>query len=493
MVSRAVSAGLGFIGLMFIFRYLGADTYGTISWSLALVATFNCIADLGFNAAHLKRLSEGKDPSDCVSTYLIVKLLLTCTMVVIVLSSLFVWTELLGFKLTDSSMNIIFMFILYHVFYDVAHLATYTFDAKLESAKTQITLLMDPLIRVPLVIFISVNRLDDLTLSYAYVVGGLAMAIAGLFILSQKHLRIRKPVLFKSYMVFAVPIATISIMSALMGNIDKVTIGFFWSSTDVGYYTGASRILELLLMIGLAVSTLTFPAFSKMHSEGNLDEVRDKTRKAERYISMIAFPAVTLIWVFAPEVCMIILGGEEFKIAGDILRLLSVSTLIILLNEIYFSQINAVNRPDLSAKLWAISLSVNIAFLLLLVPPSLIGFELPGLAGEGAALARVFSFATLLVSTRFIVWKLTKTSMNPRLLLMIPAAVITGLALVGLSMIWPMERWWDLFGYMAVTLAIFGGLLALFGELKREDIDYFLNVVNPKEMKDYIVSEMKRK
>ena len=493
MVSRAVSAGLGFIGLMFIFRYLGADTYGTISWSLALVATFNCIADLGFNAAHVKRLSEGKDLSDCVSTYLIVKLLLTCAMVVIVLSSLFVWTELMGFKLTDSSTDIIFLFVLYHVFYDVAHLATYTFDARLESFKTQITLVMDPLIRIPLVIFISLNRLDDLTLSYAYVIGGLAMATTGLIILSRKHLKMRKPALFKSYMVFAVPIATISIMSALMGNIDKVTIGFFWSSTDVGYYTGAYRILELLLMIGLAVSTLTFPAFSKMHSEGNLADVRDKTRKAERYISMIAFPAVTLIWVFAPDICMIILGGEEYRVAGDILRFLSVSTLIILLNEIYFSQINAVNRPDLSAKLWVVSLTVNIAFLILLVPPSILGFDLPGLAGEGAALARIFSFGTLLVCTRYVVWKLTKTTMNPRLLLMIPAAIITGLALFGLSLIWPMDRWWDLFGYIALTIAIFGGVLALFGELKREDINYFLNVINPKEMKDYIVSEMKRK
>lgn len=492
MISRALSAGLGFIGLMFINSYLGPDAYGTIAWTLALVATFSCVADLGFNFAHVKRISEGKDLSKCVSTFVVVKLILTGSMVVFVLTSLYIWTDVLGYKLTDTSSEIVGLFIIYHVFYNVTSIATFTFDALLESAKTQLALIMDPLIRAPLVIFISISLMSTVALAYAYAIGGLAMAIMAMLLLAKKHLKFQRPLLTRSYLVFAMPLATISIMAALSVNIDKVIIGFFWASDTVGYYATSQRVLELLLIIGLAVSTLTFPLFSKLHEEGKIKEIRAKTMKAERYTAMVALPIVVVLLIFPAEV-LTIFFGQQFGVAGDIFQMLAIGVLLTLLNEIYFSQINAVNRPDINAKLYFISLSINIILLLVLVPTTIIGLDMLGLAGYGAAIARTLAVIALFLSTRYVVYRLTKTRMNPRLFIMIPAALITSIVIVLASGYWGMEQWWDMIGYGLLSFLIFAGSLWIFRELKREDIDYLLSVINPREMKNYIVSEIWKK
>lgn len=492
MVSSIISSALGFVGMMFIIRYLGYETYGTIQWALSLVATFNAVSDLGFNSAHIKRVSEGQDVNQCVSTFLVIKIFLTILMVVLIFVALFIWTDVLGYPLQDTSAEIIAVFVLYHVFYDMAHIATFTFEARLEQAKARISMIMDPLVRAPLVIMIALNGLDDLTLSYAYAVGGLCFSVVALSLLAREHLSFRRPLLLKSYFIFAVPIAMITIMSALSCNLDKVIIGYFWTNTDVGYYTAAQRIAELLSIIGMAVSSLTFPAFSMMHSNGQMDTVREKTRQAERYIAMVALPVILVIVLFPSEVATILLSGTGVENVGEPLRFLAWATLFSLLNVIYASQINAVNRPDITAKLTFMSVVINILFLLILVPESVLGVKLAGLAETGASIAKLIAVLALFLTTRYIVYRLTGTATNPRLLLQIPAAVVAGAVLFLISGVWEMSRWWDLVGYGVLTFGVFSAVLAAMKELKKSDVQFLMDVLNPIKMLKYIISEFRR-
>lgn len=492
MISSMISSALGFVGMMFIIRYLGYETYGTIQWALSLVATFNAISDLGFNSAHIKRVSEGRDINQCVSTFLVIKIFLTVLMAALIFVSLFIWTDFLGYPLEDTSAEILTVFVLYHVFYDMAHIATFTFEARLEQAKARISMIMDPLVRVPLVIMIALNGLDDLTLSYAYAIGGLCFSVVALSLLAREHLSFRRPLLLRSYLIFAVPIAMISIMSALSYNMDKIIIGYFWTNVDVGYYTAAQRLAELLSIIGMAVSSLTFPAFSMLHSNGQMDAVREKTRQAERYIAMIALPIILVIILFPSEVATILLSGTGVENVGEPLRFLAWATLFNLLNVIYASQVNAVNRPDITAKLTFLSVIINILFLLILVPASVMDVELAGLAETGAAIAKLIAVLVLFLSTRYIVYRLTGTATNPRLLLQIPAAAIAGAALFSLSGVWEMSRWWDLVGYGLVSFGVFAAVLAILKELRKSDIEFLMDVLNPVKMLKYIISEFRR-
>ncbi|MGD0056825.1 MAG: hypothetical protein ABSB83_03090 [Methanomassiliicoccales archaeon] len=180
---------------------------------MAFIATFNSLADLGFGAAQIKRVSEGKDINDCVSTYALLKIVLTPIMVVSMLASILIWASISGESYSSTTYEVILMFILYYVFYDIAGIATATFDARVEAASSQLSIFMDPLVRVPLVVFASLNRLSIVYLAYAFVMAGMSIAILSLVTLSRKKLYFCKPTLIRSYLGLAIPIALVSVMS----------------------------------------------------------------------------------------------------------------------------------------------------------------------------------------------------------------------------------------------------------------------------------------
>ena len=213
---------------------------------------------------------------------------------------------------------------------------------------------------------------------------------------------------------------------------------------------------------------------------------------AERYISMLSMPIVTLILLFPKEIALVVLGGT-FETSAGPLRFLAVSMLLNLLNGVYASQINAVNRPDISAKLTLMSLIVNLSLLALFIPTSIFGVTMLGLSSTGAAIANMIGVTVLFVTTRFIATRLTGTTSNPRILMHVLAAVLTGVGLLILANFWTITRWFDLIGFGIVSVMIFSLILFALRELTLNDVRFFMSVVNPREMKDYISSEFKKK
>ena len=191
VISTLVSSILAFVGLLAMTNYLGTDAYGTISWVLATLTTLNVVSDLGFGSAHIKRLSEGQDQNDCVSTYIVFKIILIAFMVFFVLTVLLVWNNLLGGSISPATWNLTILFVLYFVMYDLSSIAVNTFTAKMETTKTQLVALIDPFIRVPLVVLISVNRLPS-DLAYGYVFAAMGVMLLSLFLLKKKRLQMEE-------------------------------------------------------------------------------------------------------------------------------------------------------------------------------------------------------------------------------------------------------------------------------------------------------------
>ncbi|MFA5314052.1 MAG: oligosaccharide flippase family protein, partial [Methanomassiliicoccales archaeon] len=386
LITRLFSQVLSFVGLFYITRYLGEDIYGSLTFSMAIVATINSVSDLGFNSANIKRISEGKDIDDCVSTFISVKLCLTGLMVVLTLVIIGAYT--LGFNggLSDTSFDIIILFILYYVLFDLAGIAIYTFDAKMQAAKSQLIMIMDPLFRVPLIILVAMNRMDVYALTIAYVIGAFALFIAAMVLLLRSGIKWRRPTMFKSYMVFAMPLAIATIITSVWANIDKVLLGFFGSNVDLALYNSGLSLMAILSTIGAAVVTITFPLFSKFHTDGKIDEIRKGTREVERYISLLIIPITAVIFMFPYDTAAIFLGGS-FRPAGAPMRIIVLSVAIGLLNQAYYVQFNSTNRNDLALKLTVVTLVLNTALLLLLVPTRILGTELMSLTYMGAAWA----------------------------------------------------------------------------------------------------------
>ncbi len=490
LIVRFSSQILSFIALLFITRYLGTDIYGSITFSFALVATFNCVSDLGFNSANVKRISEGKDLDDCFSTYATIKIILTGLMALITLGIVFSYTTILGRGLSDTSAQLLIIFIGYYVLYDLAGIAIYTFDARMETAKSQMIQLMDPIIRVPIVLFVALNRMSVYSLALAFLTGSAAVFITSLFLLYRSGIKWKKPTLFRPYIRFAIPLAAASILTVVWANVDKIMVGFFGTTVDLALYNSGLSLMTILSTVGAGVGIITFPLFSKFYSEGRVDMIRAKTAEAERFISMIVLPVVTVIVLFPFATATILLGGN-FGAAGGPLQIVVMTTSLGLLNQAYISQLSAINRNDLYLKITIFSLMLNSTLLILLVPTSILGVQLFGLSYMGAAYAGLVTTASVVVLTRTIVRNLTGTRSNPKILVHVAAAASSGLILWLLSTVYAISHITDLLLYGVMSFGLFFGLLTIFREFSRNDLNYLLEIANIKKMWTYIVSELR--
>jgi O-antigen/teichoic acid export membrane protein len=492
MVFKAISAVLGFVGLFLITRYFPADAYGSVVWTMSFLAIFNSFADLGFTSAHIKRISEGKDLSACVSTFAAIRLALTGCMVAIVSLGFFIWSFVLGRPLTDTSVELIILFILYYVFYDVAVIATATFDARTKTAKSQIALVLDALVRVPLIIVLAIPTGSAISLAFCYVAGGMVVMLAALILLRGERIKIGRPTMFRSYLVFAMPIMVATVIAIATSNIDKMTIGFFWSSDEVARYAAAQSIISLIAIISSSLGVLLYPTISHINEFGDPKSIRVMVETAERYLSFILLPIACLLLVFPDEVALVLLSGR-YAGSAEPMRFLAIGMLFQSLGSIYSTHILAVNRVREVVWLTFLQFGVLAILLLVLVPNVVLGIDMMGMGVVGAAIASLSATIIVMTVYRAMVWKMTGAGLNPRMLLHAIAGVLTVAALIIIAQYYVPVRWYDLAFAWLIAGGIFYSIIYALRELRKEDIAYFLEAVNPHEIASYIKKELRPK
>ena len=153
---------------------------------------------------------------------------------------------------------------------------------------------------------------------------------------------------------------------------------------------------------------------------------------AERYVSFIVLPVTVIIcsfsWTDSRRVVRKQLrsGRRPFAHFGPAL-------LPSVLNGVYISQLFAVNRPGLSAKLTLLNFGVNVGLMTLLIPDALAGVRLFGLGEDGAAISYLVSSSLMFVVARISLRRLTDSPFNKRIALHVIAAILTGGSVLVLS------------------------------------------------------------
>lgn len=515
---------IGWIGLVAIARLWGGfapEAMGIIGFSMSFLALFNFIANLGFSQAHVKRISEGKDLGTCIGTFATTKILLTSLMVLVVFCSIYLYKNFFNGGFYDATTeSIIIVFTFYYVFLNLSEIATATFEGTREIAKRQSVKFFES-IKTPLMLIVALAGVTAVGIQpmiqwpqffkplqqflAAHSVGSLAMAyvfammstfIAGMILL--KKYPIKKPNwnLFKNYFSFALPILLISVIGVISVNIDKIMIGYFWTSIEVGYYFMVQQILQIVLIFHMAVSVVLFPTLSEYHSNKKINKINVTTKIAERYISMVMVPPLVIIIILAGPVINIMLSSA-FLPAIPVLITLTAYTFLFSVNAPYNSLIGGINKPGVAAKIGLIIFTSNILLNCLFIPKNGI-LSLVGITGPtGAATATVLSTFIGFCACRYAARKYTKIHpFQSHTLRHIIAGIIMAVciyAVVYKTQLFPEVYWYNLLLLSGLGLVIYLGVLFVLKEFNKDDFNFFTNIIHPKEMAKYVKSEMKGK
>jgi len=491
IITQLLNGLLGYIGLKFIALYMEPWEYGIIGFAFGFVALFSIFGTLGFDSAHIKRISEGKDLGVCIATFAATKLALTGLMASVVIGSVAVWKYVLGrgFE-TPFHESAVYIMLAYFVLVTITQTMVSTFNAKKEIAKSQLPLFAFSLTRTIATIVVAFYGFGVLALAYTYLFGEIFHFILALFFF--KGYSVGRPSLeyFKDYTKFAFPMAIASASIIIMTNIDKVFIQLFWSATQVGEYFAIFNLSQFVILFVGAVGMLLFPTISEYHSQNNMGAVKDLVLKSERYLSMIVFPIVIIMVVLA-EPIIHILVSDKYMPALPVLQILPFFVLLEAVSRPYVSKLQGMNMPEIIRNRVFIMMVFNISLNLILIPTEIRGIELAGLGAQGAAIATVVAYAVGLIYIRVIAWKITGIKGNVRIILHAAVAAVMGLILIYASRIIFIGWWYELLAIAVCGFAIYFALLFLMREFTKEDFDFFMDTLNINKMIKYIRGEIK--
>ena len=489
-----INGMLGYVALFFIARYMTPGDYGIIGFALGFVGLFLVLGNLGFDSAHVKRVSEGKELDKCIGTYFFIKMGLAGLFASVTIGAILFWKYVLnrGFESPTHEIAVYIMLGCF-VLETITQIMISTFNARQEIAKSQFPLFFQTLARVVMTIFVAISGLGVVLLALTYLVGEIVLFFSALFFFWGYHIGRPSKAIFKSYAIFAFPLIIATASSIIMSFNDRVFIQLFWTATAVGYYFAAIGLTNFIDMFTTGVGTLLFPNYSELHAKNDIIGIQKLVHQSERYMSMISFPLVVGMIVLAAPAVSILLS-DSYLPAIIIFQILPIMALLNALLRPYQYLLMGMNRPDLTRNQIVIQLFVNVILNIILIPQDIkfLNLKLVGLGAQGAAISAVIACGVGMLYARIYTWKLVKAKGNPRIFIHLFSAAIMAIILYWVNNIVFISRWYELFAVALVGLGIYVLILWIFREFTKNDFNFFLDILNIKKMIRYINSEIKK-
>jgi O-antigen/teichoic acid export membrane protein len=146
-----------------------------------------------------------------------------------------------------------------------------------------------------------------------------------------------------------------NLVSPLMVTLDRFLIGALLSIAAVTYYVTPFEVVTKVLLIPAALVGVVFPAFStsSVHDRSYTSLLFGRSVKS---ITLVLFPIVLLIIVFAQDGLKLWLGADFAQHSARVLQLIGIGVFINSLASVPFAFLQGIGRPDLTGKLNLIEL-----------------------------------------------------------------------------------------------------------------------------------------
>jgi O-antigen/teichoic acid export membrane protein len=197
---------------------------------------------------------------------------------------------------------------------------------------------------------------------------------------------------FKSYFILGI----YRLFTSMYLWVNVSWLGFVSGEKEVGFYTTASKLFEILIALFSAFTGVMLPRMSSLQAEGKMDEFKNKVIKANNVLFSFSIPLILLAIVNAPSIISIIAGpGYEGAIIP--MRIMMPLILVIGYEQILVMQTLMPLKKD-NAVLWN---SIMGALICILLSAILI----PKYASIGTAIVWFCSEIVVLCSAQYYVIK----------------------------------------------------------------------------------------
>lgn len=182
----------------------------------------------------------------------------------------------------------------------------------------------------------------------------------------------------------------------LYTKIDTTFIGVMLEKKDVGYYTYANKIVQIIIMFLAAINAVILPKLSAFFKDGNKKEFHKLMTNIHYFDLLFAIPSSVGIFILSKEI-VVLLFGDSFVNAGLLLKTLCPLIVVMSVGNLYGTQaIIAIGQEKKKFMATLLAALINI-----IGTPLLIMF----IGVSGACVASVVSETIVLIIYIFILKK----------------------------------------------------------------------------------------
>jgi len=468
---------VGFIGsTLFLAKHVGITEQGqaligTAQLFLLIGSSINGIGDLRIGTAYTYFLARGKPAKDNTTTYLVVR----TGMVGVAGLILFVLAPIsLGGRSLVSNPALLAsfgVFMVLPIVWSFSTVYTQLFVGEGNSLKAQYPGLVEALVRLPVLIWVTYYDPTVPAITGAYAIGACASMIYSLPAIWARRgqFRVREAThLFR----FAWPLMASLLLNYVVTNMVPLIVSAGLGTAALSQFLIANGFRILVLSLPAAVTTPLFPYLAGLHMQERYEALRRGTWQALRYSAMLLVPGVVALVTYRYNF-LNVLGNARYAVPSSLpLAILVVGAVPLALSQIIQSSINAIGRQRLELYITSTQILVLFAGVYLIMPPWAPFPVYPGLvAGSVAILAS--SVAAFALNTYFME-TLIRVHIYPRSIVAIvgsAAGSFFALWLINHTHFFPVSTWYQLLTAVLLGFVVYFVVLALVGELTRDDVD----------------------
>ncbi len=289
-------------------RTLGASSWGAFSYALGIATFLTVFSDIGINGLLTKEGARNPETRDrYLGTALGIKIIL---LLVVGVSVILAFPHLTKIAEAARIMPILLFVFAFDTLRDLGS----AFSRALEKMEIEaiIQVITNFIIVALGVIFLFFTH-SSFMLALAYALGS-GLGLIAIIIVLRKHMgRITHfftPSLVKSILITAWPFGLMGMLGAVMLNSDIIMLGWLRSPEEVGYYSAAQKIIQMLYIVPTFFSSSIFPLMSRLVRENKEYATRILERSVAGII-MIAVP-VTIIGLVLAKFIILTFFGEAY-------------------------------------------------------------------------------------------------------------------------------------------------------------------------------------
>ncbi len=461
-----------FVLLYFLPRYLGSADYGRLYLALSIKMMLGLMIDFGGNYLIPKEVARAEIRGiRILNSYLLLRVILW----VIAMGLFMLLSNLLGYS------EHVYLLILILAIGKLWEGGTSAINAYFEGKEQMFYPSLGGIIERLFVALFAVAALlagaDSIAIAIIMSVGGLLNLLVILWF-ARPHVKLKPRFDYRITPLLSsgMPFFLFSLFSVIYYRIDAVMISAYTTETVTGWYGGAYRFFDVVMVLPLIYKTAIFPVFSKLWN--NRDGMLESTvGESVRLMILLGFPTAIGIFLFAEPIIHFFMGLDEYGPSVIILKIFALSIPIIFIDIILGSALmSAANRQKAWAVVGLLAIGVNIIANMILIPHTQL-YYLNG--GIGAAIATFITELFVMVVALYLLprhyLKTFKSAhiWKPAMATLIMAGFLWILTQTGIY--WMIAM---LFGPVVYT-----GCLLLFGTFSSEEI---------KMIKSYSISDQIR-